>query len=110
SRQPLQWVSGRTSISSFGSSCSAGIRKSLVFSGAVTLTYNGTSMILPGGVDYTTGARGVREAVALGGSNWRVINVTRINGQSVINPAVDVGTMLMSTAAAAPAKYVFGFG
>jgi hypothetical protein len=110
SPQQMQTVSGTVTITSFGSSCVVGTRRTLIFSGAAQLTYNVTSLILPGQVSYTTAANDVIEAIYLGSSNWRITAIDRINGQAVVNPSVDVGTMLMSAAAAAPSKYVFGFG
>lgn len=78
-------VSGSTTITSFGT-VSAGIRKRLIFSGALTLTHNGTSLILPnGGSNITTAAGDTCEAESLGSGNWRVTNYQRANGNNVAN-------------------------
>lgn len=108
--QAVQTVTGTTTITSLGSSCVVGVRKTLIFAGAVLLTYNVTSLILPGQVNYTTAAGDVVEAIYLGSGNWRVIDIDRINGSAVINPAVEVGTMHYYIGGTAPTKYVFGFG
>lgn len=64
-------VSGTTTITSFGT-VSAGIRKLLTFSGALTLTHNGTSLILPGAANITTVAGDSCVAESLGSGNWKV--------------------------------------
>src|SRR5574343_654088 len=48
-------ITGTTTITSLGT-VSAGIRKTLQFDGALTLTHNATSLILPGGANITTAA------------------------------------------------------
>lgn len=63
-------ISGTTGISSFGT-VSAGIRKVVTFSGALTLTYNATSLILPGNANITTTAGDTAEFESLGAGNWR---------------------------------------
>ena len=65
-------ITGTTTITSFGSS-SAGISRTLVFDGALTLTHNATSLILPGGVNITTAAGDIAEFVCEGTSNWRCV-------------------------------------
>lgn len=50
-------INGTTTINSFGTSASlASPIYFLTFSGVLTLTYNATSMVLPGGANITTGA------------------------------------------------------
>ncbi len=73
-------ISGTTTITSFGSATSftpTGSLKFLRFSGALTLTHNGTSLILPGGANITTADGDTCVVQALGGSNWRVLSYTR---------------------------------
>lgn len=106
----FQTVSGTSTIGSFGATCASGVKKTLVFSGAATLTYHATSLILPGQVDYLTSAGDVVEAVALGAGNWRVTAITKINGNAVTNPAVEVGVALNFFGGAVPPKYVLGYG
>lgn len=64
-------ITGTTTITSFGTS-NAGIRRRGRFAGALTLTYNATSLILPGGVSITTAANDSFEALSLGSGNWQV--------------------------------------
>jgi hypothetical protein len=106
----VQTITGTTTITGFGSSCVVGTRKTLIFGSATPLTYNATSLILPGERDYTTAAGDVADAVYLGSGNWRVVNITKIDGSSVVNPALPLGTILHGDFATAPAKAVLAFG
>jgi len=65
-------VSGTTTITGFGT-LTAGIKKILTFSGALTLTHNATSLILPGAANITTAAGDVAIMRSLGAGNWRCI-------------------------------------
>lgn len=66
-------ISGTATIGSFGANCVAGQIKVLTFTGALTITYNSTSMILPTGLAITTAPGDVAIAVSLGSGNWRVV-------------------------------------
>ena len=63
-------VSGTTTITGLGT-VSAGIYKFVIFSGALTLTHNGTSLILPGAANITTVAGDTALFLSLGSGNWR---------------------------------------
>ncbi|MGM4891276.1 hypothetical protein [Tardiphaga sp. 839_C3_N1_4] len=106
----LQTITGTTPITSFGSACAVGVRKTLIFNSATPITYNATSMILPALRDYTASAGDAAEAVYLGSGNWRVLTVNRIDGGAVTNPAVPLGTVLHGDFATIPAKTVVGQG
>jgi hypothetical protein len=106
----VQNVSGTTTITSFGSNCPVGIRKTLIFGAATPITYDATAMILPGQRSYTASNGDVADAVYLGSGHWRVVSITRIDGSSVVNPSVPLGTILYGDYATAPAKTVLGFG
>ncbi len=73
---PYVSITGTTTITSFGSTCQAGQVKILSFASTPQITYNGTSMILPGGASVTALAGATGVAVALGSGNWKVINFT----------------------------------
>lgn len=67
-------VTGTTTITSFGTS-NAGIFRRLRFTGALTLTHNASSLIIPGGANFTTAAGDRVEALSLGSGNWLVLQV-----------------------------------
>jgi hypothetical protein len=65
-------ISGTTTITAFDTIAAGAIRR-LNFLGALTLTHNATSLILPNGVNITTRAGDVAEFLSLGGGNWRCL-------------------------------------
>lgn len=65
-------VSGTTTITGLGT-VSDGIYKFVVFSGALTLTHNATSLILPGSANITTVAGDTALFLSLGSGNWRCL-------------------------------------
>ena len=105
-------ISGTTTINSFGSSCPAGVVKLVTFSGALTLTYNATSLIIPGAQSVSPTSPGDQATlVSLGSGNWQVQAYSPANGAALVNPAVDVGSVLMTFATAPPSsKYLFAYG
>lgn len=72
-------ITGTTTITSFGTA-TAGTRRRGRFEGALTLTHNGTSLILPGAVSITTAAGDAFDAVSLGSGNWMVTSYFRTAG------------------------------
>ncbi len=62
-------ITGTTTITAFDN-VAAGIRRTVRFQGALTLTHNGTSLILPGGVSIVTVANDTAEFLSLGSGNW----------------------------------------
>ena len=70
-------ITGTTTITGFGSTAATGTRKVLQFDGALTLTYNATSMILPGNADITTAAGDMAEVIHEGSGNWRMLWYTK---------------------------------
>lgn len=72
-------ITGTTNISSFGSA-TAGSRFILCFDGVLTLTYNATSLILPGTANITTAAGDCCLIISEGSSNWRVVAYFPISG------------------------------
>lgn len=63
-------ISGTTTITSFGTA-TAGIRKTVRFTGALQIAHNATSMILPSGANIKTVAGDSAGFVSLGSGNWR---------------------------------------
>ena len=75
-------VTGTTTITALGT-LSAGIERVLVFAGVLTLTHNGTSLILPGGGNITTAAGDVAFMLSLGSGNWRCTSYMKASGNPV---------------------------
>jgi hypothetical protein len=76
-------VTGTTTITSFGSSAPTGKKYYGRFAGALTLTHNGTSLILPGAANITTAANDRFIAEHLGSGNWIVLNYSKADGTAV---------------------------
>lgn len=104
-------ISGTTSITSFGSSCPAGVVKLVSFSASLTLTYNGTSLLIPGSANVQTSAGDQATLVSNGGGNWQIASYTPASGQALINPAIDVGSYVLTSAVSVPSsKYLLAYG
>lgn len=81
-------ISGTTTITSFGSSASLLNPYFFIrFTGAMLLTYNATSMIMPSSANITTVAGDVAVAQYMGGSNWIISDYLRLSGKALIAPA-----------------------
>ena len=65
-------ISGTGTINSFGT-CPAGARFILMFEAAATLTYNVTSLIIPGGTNKTVVAGDCCMIVSEGSGDWRIV-------------------------------------
>lgn len=66
-------ITGTTTITAFDNVI-AGIVRFAKFSDVLTLTHNGTSLILPGGVNITTAAGDQAVFRSLGSGNWECLN------------------------------------
>lgn len=77
-------ITGTTTITAFGT-CLAGVVRLLEFAGALTLTHNATSLILPGGANITTAAGDMAVMVSEGSGNWRCVCYQPATGQSIIS-------------------------
>ena len=80
-------ITGTTAITSLGT-IAAGACRTVTFAGALTLTHNATSLILPGGANITTAAGDVAEFESLGAGNWRCTGYQKANGQAVVSPTM----------------------
>jgi hypothetical protein len=76
-------ITGTTTITALGT-VSAGIIKRVTFSGALTLTYNATSLILPSNANITTVAGDTAEFESLGSGNWRCNWYQRDDGKALV--------------------------
>jgi hypothetical protein len=81
-------ITGTTTITALGT-VSAGIIKRVTFSGALTLTYNATSLILPSGANITTAAGDCAVFESLGSGNWRCTSYTKANGNALAGSLSD---------------------
>lgn len=75
-------ITGTTTITSFDTIAN-GTTRQVVFSGALTLTHNATSLILPTASNITTAAGDVATFLSLGSGNWRCTGYQRSNGISI---------------------------
>ncbi|TAL39627.1 MAG: hypothetical protein EPN97_02060 [Alphaproteobacteria bacterium] len=75
-------ISGTTTITSLGSA-TARNHVWVRFQGALTLTHNATSLVLPTGANITTAAGDVAEFVRISGSNWQCLGYVPISGKPV---------------------------
>ena len=110
-------ISGTGTINSFGT-CPAGSRFILMFEAAATLTYNGTSLIIPGGTNKTVVAGDCCMIVSEGSGNWRIVGyfvaagagsgtVTSITAGTGLNGGTitSSGTIDLANTAVTPAAY-----
>lgn len=72
-------ITGTTTITSFGTAANAGLRRTLIFDGALTIT-NGANLICVGGTNIVTVANTIISVVAETTTQWRV--------EYVIHPSV----------------------
>lgn len=98
-------ISGTSAITSLGSSASLGNPLYWVrFTGALTLTDNSTSLILPGGANITTAAGDAMLAEYLGSGNWRVHYYAPATGKAVVSPTPSHQVFTASGTFTAPAS------
>jgi len=94
-------VSGTTTITSFGATYSG--ERIIRFTGALTLTHNATTLILPGGANITTAAGDALCAVPTqAGTGWAVVFYQRANGQALVtggeSAAIQANAYIAATA------------
>jgi hypothetical protein len=107
-------ITGTTTITAFDT-VAAGIRRNVRFAAALTLTYNGTSLILPGGQDILTVADDTAEFLSLGSGNWVCLSykfarkapkrITSTTSTATPTPDVDTTDVYILTALAATATF-----
>lgn len=75
-------VTGTTTITGLGT-VQAGTRRIVNFTGALTLTHNATSLILPTAANITTAAGDTATFVSLGSGNWKCVSYDRASGEAL---------------------------
>lgn len=96
-------ITGTTTITGFGT-VAAGTFRRLRFAGALTLTHNATSLIIPGEANITTVAGDRCDALSLGSGNWLVLNyvgATTTQAQTVIGGTTTGRALFVASDAAA---------
>ncbi len=76
-------VTGTTTITGLGT-VAAGTRRIVRFTGALLLTYNATSLILPTSANITTAAGDTAIFISLGSGNWVCTSYQRKDGSSLL--------------------------
>jgi hypothetical protein len=71
-------ITGTTTITSLGTVANA--YRMVRFAGALTLTHNATSLILPGGANIVTAANDTAEFISDAAGNWRCVSYQRAAG------------------------------
>lgn len=77
-------VTGTTTITGLGT-IAAGIERTVRFTGALTLTHNATSLILPGAANITTAANDRAVFRSLGSGNWLCVDYIKASGTAVVS-------------------------
>lgn len=94
-------ITGTTTITSLGS-YPAGAVRHVTFAGALTLTHNVSSLILPTGANIVTAAGDTAIFESLGSGNWRCTAYTRASGAALVSgllKSTDVNTTAVTVAA-----------
>ena len=73
------FITGTTTITGLGTA-DAGVQRTIKFAGALTLTYNATSLILPTAGNILTVANDRAQFISLGSGNWICTWYTRADG------------------------------
>ena len=92
-------ITGTTTITAFGT-VRAGIWKILKFEGALTLTHNATSLILPGGANITTADGDIAILMSEGSGNWRCVSYFKAASLYITASSTDTLTNKTLTAPA----------
>lgn len=77
-------ITGAVTITALGT-VAAGVRRTLVFGGASTLTHNATSLILPTAANIVPDADDTAEFLSLGSGNWRCTRYQRKSGSALVD-------------------------
>lgn len=90
-------ITGTTGITSLGT-VAAGTRRFVSFAGALTLTHNASSLILPGAANITTAAGDNMVARSLGSGNWVIESYTRAAALPALQGLITGSGLTVATA------------
>lgn len=76
-------ITGSTTITAFDT-VQAGTEREVTFTGALTLTHNSISLVLPGAANITTAAGDNARFRSLGSGNWRCMEYNKADGTAVV--------------------------
>jgi microcystin-dependent protein len=103
-------ITGTTTITSFGT-VSAGTLRIIEFGGALTLTQNATSLILPGGANITTAASDIALMISKGSGNWKCLSYIRASGLPVLaDTIVPSGAVMPYAGTSTPGGWQLCYG
>jgi uncharacterized cupin superfamily protein len=77
-------ITGTTTITSFGTAAQAGISRTLIFDGILTLTHGASTIVLPSGANITTTAGDIATFIADTTTLWNCVSYTRADGTSLV--------------------------
>ena len=80
-------ITGTTTITGLGT-IGAGVARTVRFNGILTLTHNGTSLILPSGANITTASGDMALFRSLGSGNWICENYTKADGTPIVGSGI----------------------
>lgn len=96
-------ITGTTTITSFGNTGGEGRSTRVRFAGALTLTHNATSLILPSAANIITAAGDtavfVKDSTA--SANWRCVEYQRASGQAVVSTGRTISAPVTTTSGTA---------
>jgi len=101
-------VTGTTAITALGTK-GAGVVRFVRFGGALTLTHNATSLILPGAANIVTVANDIAIFISLGGGNWECLSYIRATTAGASLPVQNI-SRITGANASAPTITGTGFG
>lgn len=92
-------ITSTNTITAFGSSASTNEPIYLIkFNNALTLTYNATSLIIPGAASITTAANDTAVVEYLGSGNWQVLSYTKASGAGIVAITPQCGARALTVA------------
>lgn len=88
-------VTGTVTINALGTAA-AGVERVVTFAGILTITHNGTSLILPGAANITTAAGDTHTFRSLGSGNWKCVDPPGGSGGGLSAPVANSSLATMS--------------